>query len=86
MSEARLPFNETAKPKKKRPAPLSLRVTEEERALLKELAGRRSVNAYIRDKVFADKASPRRSYRMARPDAAAIGQALARLGDYNGDA
>ena len=73
-------FNAAAKPKKKRPAPLSLRVTEEERALLKELAGRRSVNAYIREKVFGDKASPRRSYRMPRPDEAAIGQALAKLG------
>lgn len=80
MSEARLPFNETAKPKKTRPAPLSLRVTEEERVLLKELAGRRSVNAYIREKVFGDKASPRRSYRMPRPDEAVISQVLARLG------
>ncbi|WOI52977.1 plasmid mobilization protein [Parvularcula sp. LCG005] len=73
-------FNKAAKPKKKRPAPISLRVTEEERALLKDRAGRRSVNAYIRQKVFGDAASPRRSYRRPQTDDAAISQALAVLG------
>lgn len=73
-------FNQAANPKKKRPAPISLRVTAKERDLLKELAGQRSVNAYIREKVFGDQASPRRSYRKPRPDEAALGKALALLG------
>jgi len=73
-------FNQAAKQVKKRPAPLSLRVTEEERALLKKLAGNRSVNAYIRQKVFGDAASPRRSYRQPGADDAAIARALSVLG------
>ncbi|NHK27927.1 hypothetical protein FF098_008435 [Parvularcula flava] len=73
-------FNQAAKPKKKRPAPISLRVSENERALLKELAGQRSVNAYVREKVFGDQETPRRSYRKPRSDEAAIGKALALLG------
>ena len=75
------PFNAAAaKPTKKRPAPLSLRVTDEERDFLKRAAGSRSVNAYIREKVFGDAASPRRTYCQPRPDDAAIGKALAALG------
>ena len=73
-------FQAAAKPIKKRPAPLSLRVTDAERDFLKRAAGSRSVNAYIREKVFGDVATPRRTYRKPRPDDAAIGKALAELG------
>lgn len=73
-------FQAAAKRTKKRPAPLSLRVTDEERAFLKRAAGSRSMNAYIREKVFGDAASPRRTYRKPRPDEAAISQALGQLG------
>ena len=73
-------FQAAAKPARKRPAPLSLRVTDEERAFLEKAAGSRSVNAYIREKVFGDAASPRRIYRKPRPDEAAISQALGQLG------
>lgn len=73
-------FQAAAKRNKKRPAPLSLGVTDEERALSKKAAGSRSVNAYIREKVFGDAASPRRTYRKPRPDEAAVSQALGQLG------
>ena len=74
-------FNEAAKPgKKKRIAPLSVRVTEEERVLLKQLAGSRSVNSYVREKVFGDNGKPRRSYRAPRPDEKAIAKSLGALG------
>ncbi|MEM6538003.1 MAG: hypothetical protein AAF668_09775, partial [Pseudomonadota bacterium] len=65
-------FNNAARPRKKRPSPLSLRLTDEERAVLQDLAGGRSMNSYIREKVFGEAASPRRIYRKPRADEAAI--------------
>ncbi|MEM8987404.1 MAG: hypothetical protein AAGC95_11850 [Pseudomonadota bacterium] len=76
-------FSENAaKPKKRKHLPpLSFRATAEERALLKEAAGKRPVSAYIREKLFADAAKPRLGpKRRPSVDDATLGQALALLG------
>ncbi len=52
-----------ANPKKKRPSPLSLRLSDEERAQLKQDAGSLTVNAYIRKKLFGDNTRLRKSKR-----------------------
>ncbi|VXC98358.1 conserved hypothetical protein [Oceanicaulis sp. 350] len=44
----------------KYPPPFSLRLSEEERALLRQRAGRRSLGEYIRHVLFGDHASPRK--------------------------
>lgn len=53
----------TAKPK--RPAPFSLRLTKDERARLERDAGPLSLNAYIRERLFGESASPRRRAKKA---------------------
>lgn len=73
-------FNTAARPKKKRPPPLSFRATAEERAWLKEAAGNKPVSAFIRQRVFGDRASPRKPRRLPRTDEKALAQALAKLG------
>ena len=65
---------------RKRPAPFSLRLSAEEREWLEEAAGRRSIGAYIRQKLFGDVATKRRERRKPRPDDVALAQALAILG------
>ncbi|MEM8773001.1 MAG: hypothetical protein AAGD92_15240 [Pseudomonadota bacterium] len=69
-----------AKSRPKRPAPFSLRLSTEERNILQEAAGRRSIGAYIRRKLFGDAATKRRERRAPRPDDVALAQALAVLG------
>lgn len=65
----------------KRLPPLSFRVTQEEREMLKQAAGKKPVGAYIRSRLFGEKASPRKPVKR-RPsvDDAAISKALAMLG------
>lgn len=41
--------------KKKRPAPLSVRVSDAEREWISKKAGKQSVNAFVRDRIFADR-------------------------------
>ncbi len=56
-----------AKPNKKRPSPLSLRLSDEERAQLLQDAGSLAINAYIRKKLFGDDAKlPRLNRRVNR--------------------
>ena len=67
-------------PKRKQPPPFSIRFTEEERARLKRDAGKLSLSAYIRQKLFGDAASPRKPrYRRKQRRPAMDCQTVARL-------
>lgn len=46
------------KPKRRRPSSLSIRVSDEERAILQRKAGKRSIGAYVREKVLGDEQAP----------------------------
>jgi len=76
-------FNRIAQatPTAKSPAPFSLRLTFEERALLASLAGDQPLGQYIRTELFGDAAQPRKR-RTRRPvkDQEELGQVLAMLG------
>jgi len=75
-------FSHAATPahKQKRPAPLSVRVSDEEKALLKSQAGNRSVNGYIRQKLFGDAVDPKSVRRSPSMDREALAKALGALG------
>lgn len=62
-------------------APFSLRLTHEERARLLADAGRKSMGAYIRERLFGDEAAPRKR-RGENPiqDHEALGRVLGVLG------
>lgn len=79
MTNSHRKFNRIAKGKT--PPPFSLRFTFEERARLEEDAAGMSIGAYIRSRLFADGAPPRRS-RGTCPlkDQAALAKVLALLG------
>lgn len=49
--------------RKDAPAPFSLRLSTKERAYLEELAGKRPIGAYIRDRLLGEKAVKRRRFR-----------------------
>ncbi len=67
--------------KKKRPAPLSIRVSDEERARLKREAAGGSVHGYVRDRLFGPAASKSIRVRRARiADDEALGRVLGALG------
>ncbi|NQW11386.1 MAG: hypothetical protein HQ481_16090 [Alphaproteobacteria bacterium] len=70
-----------AKPKRRRPSSLSIRVSDEERAILKRKAGKRSLGAYVRHVVLGEQEAPRRK-AAAKPsiDYAMLGQVLGKLG------
>ena len=74
-----------AKPKRRRPSSLSIRVSDEERAVLRRKAGKRSIGAYIREKALGDEQTPRRK-AAAKPslDLAMLGQVLGLLGKFDG--
>ena len=84
--EAESPRVETpvapAKPAKpKRASPISLRLNEEERALLERDAAGMSVSAYIRERLFGDAASPRKTRgKFPVKDQKALAQVLSALG------
>lgn len=69
------------KPKRHRPSPLSIRITDEERAILERKAGKRSLGAYVRDAALGEEQAPRRK-AAAKPslDYALLGQILGKLG------
>ncbi len=77
---------ETAAPdrprkKPKRPSPITLRLTPDERARLEELAQSMTLSAYIRMVLFAEEVSPRKSSKRAPiKDHEALAQVLALLG------
>jgi len=69
------------KPKKKRPSPLSLRLSEDERSVLEDQAGRQSLNAYIKDRLFGDDKQRNKSQRYkVVQDYEALARVLSALG------
>lgn len=70
-----------SKPKRRRPSSLSIRVSDEERAILKRKAGKRSLGAYVRHVALGEQEAPRRK-AAATPsvDYAMLGQVLGKLG------
>lgn len=71
-----------AKPKaarKKRPSPISLRLNEDELAALRKAAVGRSVNGYIRERLFGD-ASPIDMTKPVAEDYEAMARVLGALG------
>ncbi len=64
----------------KRAAPFSLRLTADERAYLEQLAGNRSLSAYIREQLLGDKVHKRRVLRKPKMDEAQYASLLAALG------
>lgn len=73
------------RPKKKLSPPLSIRVTEEERARLSRDAGKLSLSAFIRQKLFGDTAAPRkpryrRKQRHPTMDSQTVAQLLGTFG------
>lgn len=79
------PFTQAAgtmeKQRKKRPSPLSIRLTDEERVELKRAAAGQPLNGYIRDRLFGASGKAARS-RRRKPvkDHVALAQALGLLG------
>ncbi|MEM9750955.1 MAG: hypothetical protein AAF869_08405 [Pseudomonadota bacterium] len=75
------PASDQQKPKPKRPAPLSIRLSEAQKAQLREEAGRGSVNAYVIKKLFGESAAQsRRAGRTPSADHQALARALGALG------
>ena len=72
------------KPKKRYPAPISVRFTEVERALLEEKAGDLTLSAYVRLCVLGEDAPKHRTRRKKTvQDYEALGQLLGSLGRSN---
>lgn len=68
-------FAKSAAAKRKRPAPLSIRISDEERAQLKHAAGNLSLNAYVRSRLFGN-----RGPAVTRANAHDLAQVLGKLG------
>lgn len=71
--------------KKKRPPPLSIRFSDEERERLNRDAGNLSLSSYVRQKVLGDSVSPRRPHyaqkqRQPKLDHVAVAQLLGMFG------
>lgn len=64
---------------KSRPAPLSIRLSDDERRRLEALAAGRPVSAYVKSVLFGAGVSPRRAFRQAS-DPKSLAALLARLG------
>ena len=81
MTISRHNFNEIAsKPAKKREAPFSLRLSFEEKAALKEMAGDVPLGAYIKAVLFDEARSSVQRSKGAVRDDQAVGRALGQLG------
>jgi hypothetical protein len=72
-------FATSTKSKKKRPAPLSIRISDEQRERLKQMAGNMTVNAFVLWRLFGDDACKGRQRRITR-DMLLLSQILANLG------
>lgn len=71
-----------AAPKRKRPAPFSIRLSEDERAYLERKAGNKPLGTYARDKLLGDAQTARKpALRKQRMDYEVLGRVLAMLGD-----
>jgi len=72
------------KPKKRYPAPISVRFTDTERALLEQQAGDLTLSAYVRLAVLGENAPKHRTRRKKTvQDYEALGQLLGTLGRSN---
>jgi len=78
----RVSFNRAscARAKHDKPKPFSIRLTDDERALIRRKAGNKPLGTYVRDRLLGDQAAKRTSVRSPRPDYALIGKVLAALG------
>lgn len=74
-------FNQASAGRPAYPAPFSLRLTFEERAILERKAGDMALGAYIRAELLSDRHAPRRT-RQKRPvkDQQALAKLLSELG------
>lgn len=64
ISSIKQPFDQSASAtKRKRPAPFSIRLSEDERGLLERKAGSRPLGRYIRAKLLGDDETPRKAAR-----------------------
>lgn len=68
------------KPSKKRPAPVSIRFSESERALLAQRAGSKPLSTYVKSVLFDGKAANRKSASPSKSDREALARLLAWLG------
>lgn len=81
MTISRHDFNKIAsKPVKRREAPFSLRLSFEEKARLKKMAGDAPLGAYIKAVLFDEARSGVRRSKAASRDDKAVGRALGQLG------
>ena len=72
------------KKKKKRVAPVSVRLSAEERSILEEQAGGLSLSAYIRERLFGEEVQPRKSRgRTPVKDHKSLAKVLRLLGETN---
>lgn len=69
--------------KAKRPSPVSIRFSADELERLKAEAGSRSLNGYIRRRLFGSSAKTRRAPSSARPDIALLSKILRNLGSWD---
>ncbi|MEP5729631.1 MAG: hypothetical protein ABJL67_09660 [Sulfitobacter sp.] len=70
--------------KKKRVAPVSVRLSAEERAMLEEQAGGLSLSAHIRERLFGEEVKPRKSRRRTPvKDHKSLAKVLRLLGETN---
>ena len=72
--------NSTAARKRKRPAPFSIRLSEDERAYLEGKAGNKPLGTYAREKLLGDAQAPRKPVKRQRMDYELLGRVLAELG------
>lgn len=71
-----------AAPKRKRPAPFSIRLSEDERAYLERKAGNKPLGTYAREKLLGDAQTPRKApVRKQRVDYEMLSGVLAMLGE-----
>ena len=83
-SAAQDPVGSARPPKKKRPSPISLRLSDEERARLERDAAGMSVSAYIRERLFGEGAVPRKTRgKFPVKDHQALAKVLSALGRTN---
>jgi len=80
-SSKKAAFTKAAKsPKPKRPAPFSIRLSEDERAFLARKAGNKPLGTYVRSTLLGDAETRRKPSRAPSIDYALLGQVLGMLG------
>lgn len=81
-STAAIHSKQTKKPKRKRPSPISVRVTDAERAELELRAAGMSLSGYMKECALGEAAKPRKTRgKFPVKDHQALARVLRRLGD-----